>query len=583
LAEKTIEENRGMKVLGRKMTDSRKEIFKLCDKTGVVSSNRSEILDIAREFYRDLYTSVAPPPLGSDEQHRPKIRNIGSELLPTINIEEIKTALQKMKNGKAPGEDGILIESIKEGGDTLLQAISALFSKCLEESKIPDSWNNAVVVLLHKKGDITRLENYRPISLLSQLYKLFTKVITTRLTNRLDFYQPVEQAGFRSGYGTNDHLQTMRLLIEKHNEYKKNIAIAFVDYEKAFDSVEMWAILNALDECRTDSRYSKILKYIYEHATSSIRLHEDTQKFSIDRGVRQGDTISPKLFTAALESIFKKLEWSELGVNINGRYLNHLRFADDIVLIAPDLQQLKLMLTELNEESKKVGLKMNWSKTKYMTNIPTDTNIKIQNQEVELVDEYKYLGHTLRLGYENQKNEISRRIGLTWAAFGKLKFIFRSNMDIRLKTKVYEQCVLPVMTYGSETLTLTKASTNKLRVSQRAMERAMLGISLRDKKRNEWIRRKTGVTDVIHRIRSLKWQWAGHIARMDDKRWTKCVLDWRPYDRTRPIGRPPERWDDDIKRYLMRTGQTTNKNWQKLAKNRETWKNLKEAFLQFGD
>jgi hypothetical protein len=397
----------------------------------------------------------------------------------------------------------------------------------------------------------------------------------------------VEQAGFRSGFGTNDHLQTMRLLIEKHNEYKMCFALAFVDYEKAFDSIELWAILDALYECRTDSRYSELIKYIYEHATSSIRLHEDTQKFNIGRGVRQGDTISPKLFTAALESIFKKLEWSERGVNINGQYLNHLRFADDIVLIAPNLEQIELMLIELNEGSRKVGLKMNWSKTKYMTNIPTETNIKVQNEVVERVDEYKYLGHTLRLGYENQKNEIGRRIGLSWAAFGKLNFIFRSNMDIRLKKKVFEQCVLPVMTYGSETLTLTRASKNKLRVSQRAMERAMLRISLRDKKRNEWIRRKTGMTDVVHRIKSLKWQWAGHIARMEDERWTKRILNWRPFDQTRPLGRPPERWDDDIKRFVIRgisdEERDPTKNWQKLARNREQWKSLKEAYLQYGE
>ena len=102
---------------------------------------------------------------------------------------------------------------------------------------------------IHKKGDITKLENYRPKSLLSQLYKLFMKVITKRIDNKLDFYQPIEQAGFRSGFSTNDHLQVMSSLIEKCNEYKIEIALAFVDYEKAFDSVETWSIL---DECTVE-------------------------------------------------------------------------------------------------------------------------------------------------------------------------------------------------------------------------------------------------------------------------------------------------------------------------------------------
>src|ERR1700761_8324819 len=132
------------------------------------------------------------------------------------------------------------------------------------------------------------------------------KVIAKRLTKKLDFYQPVEQAGFRSGYSTNDHLQVMRTLIEKCNEYKIPIVLIFIDYEKAFDSVETWSILESLNECRVDSRYSNTVKYVYENATPCIKLHENTAKFKIGRGVRQGDTISPKLFTSTLESVFKK-------------------------------------------------------------------------------------------------------------------------------------------------------------------------------------------------------------------------------------------------------------------------------------
>ena len=83
-----------------------------------------------------------------------------------------------------------------------------------------------MIILLHKKGDITNLENYRPISLLSALYKLFMKIIAKRLTKKLDFYQPVEQAGFRSGFSTNDRLQVITSLIKKCNEYK--IAIVLI-------------------------------------------------------------------------------------------------------------------------------------------------------------------------------------------------------------------------------------------------------------------------------------------------------------------------------------------------------------------
>ena len=89
---------------------------------------------------------------------------------------------------------------LKLGCKIVEQATQILLNKCLKEEKISDDWINAEVIILFKKGDISNIENYRPISLLSQMYKLFTRTIANRLTNKLDSYQPVEQAGFRKGY-----------------------------------------------------------------------------------------------------------------------------------------------------------------------------------------------------------------------------------------------------------------------------------------------------------------------------------------------------------------------------------------------
>src|SRR6201996_9203477 len=135
------------------------------------------------------------------------------------------------------------------------------------------------------------------------------------------------------------------------------------------------------------------------------------------------------------ESVFKKLDWS--GMGINGRFLNHLRFADDIVLMAPNLEQLEMMLLQLNAESQKVGLKMNLSKTKVMTNIEEQSEIEIGDKVIKVVESYIYLGHCIKLGLLNQTAEVKRRIGLGWAAFGKLKLIFKSKMNNSLKRKVF--------------------------------------------------------------------------------------------------------------------------------------------------
>ena len=116
----------------------------------------------------------------------------------------------------------------------------------------PKAWSSSAVILFFKKGDKTLLKNYRPISLLSQIYKTFSRVILNRVAKRLDDFQPPEQAGFRRGYGTTDHIHTLRQIIQKTEEYNQPLCIGFVDYEKAFDSIETWAILNSLQRCQVD-------------------------------------------------------------------------------------------------------------------------------------------------------------------------------------------------------------------------------------------------------------------------------------------------------------------------------------------
>lgn len=249
--------------------------------------------------------------------------------------------------------------------------------------------------------------------------------------------------------------------------------------------------------------------------------------------------MSPKLFITVLEYVFKKLDWDKKGLKIDGQYLSNLRFADDIILLADNLEDIKIMLQELQEVCATVGLKMNIGKTKFMTNLVPSNNLIIENSEIGLVDKYTYLGHELSISKANQTREINRRIILSWAAYGKLRDVFKSDLPICLKRKVFNQCVLPVMTYGAETLTLTNASAKKLKITQRKMERSMLGVSLRDHIRNEELRRRTGVTDVVLHVAKLKWKWAGHVARMQDGRWTKRLLEWRPRSNRRYRDRPP--------------------------------------------
>ncbi|KAH1019493.1 hypothetical protein HUJ04_009303 [Dendroctonus ponderosae] len=177
LIRETIEHNKRLKVLRRNVSKGKFEINRIKNSQGQVSSNREEILRIVEEFYKQLYKSQhkhEPDQLSITEI---KGMNQASEDLPDITKEKIHYAILNVKNGRAPGEGGAVIKTIK--------------------------------------------------------------IVVGRIENKLDFYHQKKQAGFRSGFGTNDHLQSLKVLIEKPVGYNRPLALIFVDFEKAFDTVDL--------------------------------------------------------------------------------------------------------------------------------------------------------------------------------------------------------------------------------------------------------------------------------------------------------------------------------------------------------
>ena len=157
-----------------------------------------------------------------------------------------------------------------------------------------------------------------------------------------------------------------------------------------------------------------------------VHLHKEGEKIRIKRGVRQGDTISPKLFTATLESIFRRLNWETKGMKIDGEFLSNLRFADDIFLCTETPQELQHIYMYIQcicykNYLMKVGewvlKKMNIAKTKAMVLGNTPKNVN--NVLIENVQGYVYVGQYYSLKEKNQDKEIQRRIMAGWAAYAK--------------------------------------------------------------------------------------------------------------------------------------------------------------------
>uniref|UniRef100_A0A914WHY3 Reverse transcriptase domain-containing protein n=1 Tax=Plectus sambesii TaxID=2011161 RepID=A0A914WHY3_9BILA len=300
---------------------------------------------------------------------------IEKECIPAVLTSEVLHAIGQVVTDKAPGKDGIEVELLKVGGATLWVALAARFSKYMRELHVPRQWKESKTILLFKKGDRELFKNYRPICLLSVLYKTFTKIILNCLTRELDEQQPQEQAEFRAGYGTMDHIHVINQLLERCREYKALLVLTFVDYEKAFDSIKINAVLQAIHCQGIVDDYVALIQELNSSCSTDITLFYRPLHIPAARGVKQGDAISPKLFNASLEEIFRKLNWSS-GININGERLNHLRFADNIVIVGETIE----------------------SKTKWMKNRQVGEGaIKIGSEEIEEVSSYVYLGQEITM------------------------------------------------------------------------------------------------------------------------------------------------------------------------------------------
>ncbi|KAK6734461.1 hypothetical protein RB195_017942 [Necator americanus] len=238
----------------------------------------------------------------------------------------------------------------------------------LQKERIPDQWKTSRTVLIHKKGDREDLRNYRPICLLSVLYKVFTKIILTRISRTLDEAQPQEQAGFRQGFSCLDHIQTVSRVIEVCREYRLPLVLTFVDYEKAFDSVETNAILSALVDQGVDASYVRTLANCYERCTTRIQLFHRPLTIPIGKGRN-------------------------------------------------DAQRIERSREENRTTNKQ-------KKTQFMKNAHCeDGGVQLEGSQIVETPSYVYLGRSMNM--ENDlKEELNRRMRAAWAAFaavGKLR------------------------------------------------------------------------------------------------------------------------------------------------------------------
>ncbi|KAE9416936.1 hypothetical protein Angca_005984, partial [Angiostrongylus cantonensis] len=214
------------------------------------------------EYYSDLFDCHV---------HLPsyEIKEVGY-VVPPVLPSDIRHAISLVKNRTAPGPDRIIPENLKNLSPVLVNTLHRLFTRYLSECKVSIQRKTSKTVLLFNKGDVHDIGNYRPICSLSVVYKPSTRAIVSNTDRALDEGEPCEQAGFRKGFSTMDHIHTITRLIEVSREYKRPLCLTFIDLEKAFDSIEIKAVMEAVGSQGVPIQYIKILRELYKNFTAMI-------------------------------------------------------------------------------------------------------------------------------------------------------------------------------------------------------------------------------------------------------------------------------------------------------------------------
>ena len=182
-------------------------------------------------------------------------------------------------------------------------------------------------------------------------------------------------------------------IIEKAREFQRNIYFYFIDYAKAFDSVDHNKLWKILKEMGIPDHLTCLLRNLYADEEATVRTgHGTTDWFQIGKGVCQGCILPPCLFNLHAEYIMRKagLHEAQARIKIARRNINNLRYADNTTLMAESEEELKSLLMKVKEESEKVGLKLNIQKTKIMASGPI-TSWQIDGETVETVTDFIFL------------------------------------------------------------------------------------------------------------------------------------------------------------------------------------------------
>ena len=364
-----------------------------------------------------------------------------SMFLRPVTDDEVLKVIASLKNKKSVGEDGIDVRVLKKAAQVVSPYLKTAFNKCISEGVFPQCMKIAKVVPIFKTGEKNVASNYRPISILGNLSKVLEKIIHKRLMNYLEKFSLLadNQYGFRKKKNSIQAATSLYKTIEGNWESKVKTNCIFVDFRKAFDSVDHNILLDKLYHIGIRGISHKLLEHYLANRFQYVKIESECSKMrSVKRGVPQGSILGPLLFLVYINDLGADENWQSKVI----------KYADDTV-----------MIEKLNSGSDDKNLFQSWlyendvdcnyMKTKFVVfekRSENHPNIKIGDHEISPCENYKYLGihFDKKLNFEVHISKITGKLARQSGILYKL----RETLNQSQLVQYIRSYISPIIQYG---------------------------------------------------------------------------------------------------------------------------------------
>lgn len=416
----------------------------------------STILNVStsefRIYFRDLLNPIQIP---SEISYAPLLI-VDSFLDSEITTSDIMQILNKVKINKAPGEDRVPYEFFKNAPTELLIELAACYNHLYTSMRVDETFTLSIIYPIFKKGNANLACNYRGISFMNCVAKILMGIINDRLYKWAEQHRIVTeyQAGFRKGYSPMDNIYNLAAIVNLKFTQKKKVFAFFVDFKAAFDKVSRKSLIYKLHTLGVSTKMVNFLNSVYSTTYSTVwNGNELSEPFETFSGVKQGCLLSPLLFSLYVNDLHEYLGG---GIVIDELNIRLLLYADDIVILAEEIEVLQKMIKRLEEYCDFWNLEVNLTKSKIMVfrnggRLSHREKWLFKGEVVEIVNEYNYLGVILTpkmiftKHVQNRNSAAKNSINATWKSF-----LNKNNISAKTKYQLFEAVSRAVQSYGAQ-------------------------------------------------------------------------------------------------------------------------------------